>query len=598
MKIKYIDGQRLSRAILAGAKRIFQRTDYLNEINFFPVPDADTGSNISSTFQSIVHGLSRNSDKGVKNTTKVAANAALIGAHGNSGVIFAQFFYGLYKEMDDCRILTTEKFGIAAKNSVHYVYDALSDPKDGTIISVIRDWAEGVYHKRKKERDFVELWKHGIQVARQSLEKTRDKIESRAIEVVDAGAQGFVDFLEGIYKFISKGRIKDLDREIEKVPDFKAEVDDHAVDNIEDISYRYCTEFLIKGHDLEAKNIQHRLQNYGDSIVVAGAGNIARIHIHTDHPENVLENISQSATEIAEQKVDDMKMQYIDSNTTHPRIALVSDTACNLPRSIIDKYNIHLIPFNVILQNTKYLDGYTISKDQFYDRLKNNNILAKTSQPAPAYFKKMYTSLLKHYDAVLSIHLSSPTSGAYQAAKNSAKEFDERVQVVDSKNITVGEGLMVKKAAEMIEQGLAFKEIINRLKALRNNLQLFVSVPDVDTLMQSGRVSKAKGWLAKLLKVKPLITVNKAGVPVRSGKAFTRKGLQKKLTTLVEEFLKDKRNCEFMIAHADAPETAQFYAEFIKNNYDVDNVEIVHAAPVLASHTGLGSAGIGVYWED
>ena len=291
-------------------------------------------------------------------------------------------------------------------------------------------------------------------------------------------------------------------------------------------------------------------------------------------------------------------MQYIDSNTAHPRIALVSDTACNLPQSIIDKYNIHLIPFNVILQDTKYLDGYTISKDQFYDRLKNNNILAKTSQPAPAYFKKMYTSLLKHYDAVLSIHLSSPTSGAYQAAKNSAKEFDERVQVVDSKNITVGEGLMVKKAAEMIEQGLAFKEIIDRLEALRNNLQLFVSVPDVDTLMQSGRVSKAKGWLAKLLKIKPLITVNKAGVPVRSGKAFTRKGLQKKLTTLVEEFLKDKRNCEFMIAHANAPETAQFYAEFIKNNYDVDNVEIVHAAPVLASHTGLGSAGIGVYWED
>ena len=291
MKIKYIDGQRLSRAILAGAKRIFQRTDYLNEINFFPVPDADTGSNISSTFQSIVHGLSRNFDKGVKNTTKVAANAALIGAHGNSGVIFAQFFYGLYKEMDDCRTLTTEKFGIAAKNSVHYVYDALSDPKDGTIISVIRDWAEGVYHQRKKERDFVELWKHGIQVARQSLEKTRDKIESRAIEVVDAGAQGFVDFLEGIYKFISKGKIRDLENEIEKVPDFKTEIDDRALENIEDITYRYCTEFLIKGYDLDAKDIQHRLKSYGDSIVVAGAGNIARIHIHTDHPEKVLENI-------------------------------------------------------------------------------------------------------------------------------------------------------------------------------------------------------------------------------------------------------------------------------------------------------------------
>ncbi|MCF7885846.1 MAG: DegV family EDD domain-containing protein [Candidatus Marinimicrobia bacterium] len=598
MKIKYIDGHRLSRAIVAGAKRVFQRTDYLNKINFFPVPDADTGSNISSTFQSIVNELYKEKTRCVKNTTKVAANAALIGAHGNSGVIFAQFFYGLYNEMDDCNVLTTEKFGAAAKRSVHYVYEALSEPKDGTIISVIRDWAEGVYSHSKKKRDFVELWEYGMIVAKKSLEKTRERIESKAIEVVDAGAQGFVDFLEGIYKFISKGRIKDLTQEIAQIPDFSADIDDHTAESLKDIDYRYCTEFLIKGASLETNQLRARLHGLGDSIVAAGSKSISRVHIHTDRPDKVMEKISRQSTEIVEQKVDDMKTQYIDSNTSHSKIALVADTACNLPQNIIDKYNIHIIPFNVIFGNEKFLDTLTISQDQFYVKMKKKGARAKTSQPSPGYFKKMYKSLLNHYETVISIHLAKPVSGAFQAAQNSASEFGDKVQVIDSKNITIGEGLLVKRVAQMISDGKSFDDIINTIPEIRENIQLFVSVPDVDTLMRSGRVSKAKGVLAKLFKIKPIITLDKNGVPIRSDKAFTKAGLKKKLLDFMNNYLKDKKNPEFMVAHVDTPETAQYYADFIKKNYYQNEVEIVHGSPVLASHTGLGTAAIGVSWED
>lgn len=597
MKIKYIDGKRLSRAIMAGAKRVFQRTDHLNKINFFPVPDADTGSNISSTFKSIVNGLNQDPDDRVKTTSKVAADAALLGAHGNSGVIFAQFFYGVYKEMEDSHVLTTEKFGKAVKNSVHYVYDALSEPKDGTIISVIRDWANGIYKHRKEKQDFVELWKHGIEVAQESLESTRERIESRAVEVVDAGAQGFVDFLEGIYKFISKGKIKELDSDIERVPDFNVEADDHSAESLKEINFRYCTEFLIKGENLNTNQIKVSLENIGDSIVVAGSDNIARIHVHTNQPSEAMEIVSASAQEIAEQKVDDMKIEYIDGNTEHGEIALVTDTACNLPQHIIDKYNIHQIPFNVILKGTKFLDTFTLSKEHFYKRMNQTEQLSKTSQPSPALFKKMYKFLLKHYKSVISIHLSSPLSGAFQAAQNSASEFDGKVKVIDSKNLTVAEGLLVEKAAQMIEKGHDTDTIIQQLETGRDNLQLFVSVPDIKTLMKSGRVSKAKSFLAKIFNIKPILKIDKEGKPVHGDKAFTKAGLPKKLTSLVEKDLEGKKNLKFLIAHADALETAQFYAEFIQEKYNKD-VEIVEAAPVLASHTGLGTAAIGVLWED
>mgnify|MGYP006277343285 CR=1 FL=1 len=598
MKIKYVDGKRLARAIHAGAQRIFQRTDHLNEINFFPVPDADTGSNISSTFQSIVNKLSTDSQTCVKNTSKIAANAALIGAHGNSGVIFAQFFYGLYQEMEDCRALTTEKFGSAVKNSVNYVYNALSEPKDGTIISVIRDWANGVYKHSKTKQDFVELWHHGMQIAKKSLEDTRERFESQAVEVVDAGAQGFVDFLDGIYKFISRGKIKELTNQLDRIPDFTAEVDDHVVEKMEDIKYRYCTEFLFKNCQLDTQGLKTKLKNFGDSIVIAGASEISRIHIHTDVPHKVMRSISQISSEIIEQKVDDMKMQYIDSNTRHSDIALVTDTAANLPQKLIDKYNIHVIPFNVIFGQDKFLDTLTIDNKQFYNKMKKRNAQARTSQPSPAHFRKMYSSLLKHYKKIISIHLAGTVSGAYQAAKSSASEFGDRIKVIDSKNITVSEGLLVLQIAKMIRGGKNIDEIINKIDNIRNNLQLFVSVPDVDTLMRSGRVSKAKGLLAKLLKIKPIITLDESGLPVRSDKAFTRAGLETKLINYMDQYLQDKRNCKFMVAHVNSPETAEHYAEYIRNNYNQEDVEIVHGAPVLASHTGLGTAAIGVYWEE
>ena len=268
MKIRYIDGNRFTRAIIAGGSRIFDRQDYLNKINVFPIPDCDAGSNMASTMRAVIESISDLSLSSVSELSTTVAESALSGARGNSGVILAQYFYGLAHEIGDEIKLSTERFGNAVKNAVHYAYEALTNPKEGTILTVIKDWAENVYNYRYRRTDFVELFDYALTAAKQSLEKTTEKLEVlKSSGVVDAGAQGFVYLLEGITHFISKGRIKDLKNIVSPKIREVAHTDIVA----DDIKYQYCTECLIMGDNIDLKYLRKRINHLGESIVLAGS---------------------------------------------------------------------------------------------------------------------------------------------------------------------------------------------------------------------------------------------------------------------------------------------------------------------------------------
>jgi len=267
---------------MAGAKRIFDRQEYLNKINVFPIPDADTGTNMASTLSAIVDSISNQTSNSINNITTKVADSALLGAQGNSGVIFAQFFYGLSMGIADDVKISTEKFGNAVLTAISSAHDALSHPLEGTIISVIKDWGESVYNNRKTTRDFVELLNNSLKAARISLEETRTKLEiMRKANVVDAGAQGFVDFIEGVIHFISKGKIGELQKY--QTPDLK-EIS-HPDLSLEEIKYRYCTECLIQGDHINIKDLRQKIEEYGDSVVLA--------YYYSKRPKTCTGNIEQ-----------------------------------------------------------------------------------------------------------------------------------------------------------------------------------------------------------------------------------------------------------------------------------------------------------------
>src|SRR6056297_2480398 len=366
--INILTGRNLYYIFLAGAHKIIEHQKELNDINVFPVPDADTGSNLASTIRSIIDKI--RPDKSYKETADSIANAALDGARGNSGVIFAQFLYRTSNETCDCQVMSIEKFAQSVKNAVDYIYEAIAEPVEGTMLTVIREWAEHIYSSKEKVKDFQELLFDSYQVAKKSLAETTNKLKILAkSNVVDAGAKGFVLFLEGILELNFDDSIS------------------HQT-----LTYRYCTEALIKAEKIDKTELRNVIKPFGDSLVIAGSEKMVRIHIHTDQPQKLFNAVKDFGV-MTYQKADDMYRQYEVAHKRKHRIALVTDSACDLSPDLIDFHQIHFIPINIFIGENHYLDKVTMLPENFYDLVDENREFAKTSQPNEKAFENLYAYL-------------------------------------------------------------------------------------------------------------------------------------------------------------------------------------------------------------
>jgi len=595
MKIKYIDGKRFSLGIRAGTKRVVDHQDYLNEINVFPVPDADTGTNMASTLRTVVENLQEKTPVDIDQSSKQIADSALEGARGNSGVILAQFFYGLYKGLGKLKKINTEQFAKAAKSAKEHAYEALSKPKEGTILTVIKDWAENVHENSKTIRDFEELLGRSLEVAKRSLENTRNKLEAlKSAGVVDSGAQGFVYLLEGITHFIKRGRARDLAQ-----PD-QVKTGSVAATEIlpENITYRFCTECLIEGKSINIPEIRSKIDSMGDSIVVAGSPEKARLHIHSNEPAKVFAIVRKYGN-LTQQKADDMLKQFNISHSKHPSIALVADSACDLPQEIIDKYHIYIIPVRISFGQSTYIDKVTITPEYFYQMLESEPHHPKTSQPPPIDFTNAFGFVLSHYESIIAIHLPSVASGTLQSALNAAKQFPgKKITVIDARSLSITFGMVVQKAAELIYSGKSHDEVVAIVDKYPPKTQVFVSIPNLKYLVRGGRVSKAKGLLAKFLNIKPILKLNELGMPVHYSKSFSNIGGMKKVLKFATSLAREKKNPRFIVAHANNPKIARFLRRKLFREFGMNDIKILPIAPVLGAHVGNGAAAIGLSWSE
>ena len=408
-----LDGKRLYYSFLAGAQRIFDHQGFLNKINVFPVRDADTGTNLASTMRSIVDTFIPTDNITV--TANALADAALVGARGNSGIIFAQFLYGFSTEFKDEETIDVERFSAALEKGVTYSYDALSNPVEGTMITVIREWAEDIVKLKDKVQDFNQLIIQSYDKAKQALLDTPKKLEVLAkANVVDAGGRGFVYFLEGMIDFFKHGELKKIlgARNVIKVQG----VDE--VHNFEDMNYRYCTEAMIVSENIEREVLRNKIEHMGDSIVLAGSPNKMRLHIHTDSPEEVFSKLSSFGS-ITFQKVDDMQMQMEIAMDRKHSIALLTDSTSDLPQEFIEKHQVHVVPLSVHFGDTYYLDRVTLTPERFYKMLDTSEFYPSTAQPTFKDFSNKYNYLGTHYDSIIGVHISEALSGT---CSNSCKD--------------------------------------------------------------------------------------------------------------------------------------------------------------------------------
>ncbi len=430
-KISYLDGRRLKRALIAGAKRVITFREQLNKINVFPVPDSDTGTNMAGTLQSIVQALSRVSDRSVAVVTRTAADSALLGARGNSGTILAQFFHGMAEELKSHATVNTKAFGTAVSNAVNYAYRAITVPAEGTILTVLRHWSERVTETCRKTTDFAKLLGDSLHAAKMSLLATRDRLPSlKKAGVVDAGAQGFVHLIEGITHFIDVGNIREVEEtEIDPIVETEGPSSFDA-----EITFRYCTECMIDGTAIDQDRLRAQLLPLGDSLIIAGSNTRTKMHIHTDEPPMVFE-IARSFGRISAHKAEDMRKQHESAHAAHADVAIVIDSACDLPEDLAAKPFIQMVPLQVAFGEEIYVDKVSLTPALFYDLLRQRpDQFPTTSQPAPILYQKTYGFLADHYRGILVISLSGGLSGTYSSACTAANlaALDIPVRVVDS----------------------------------------------------------------------------------------------------------------------------------------------------------------------
>ena len=228
--------------------------------------------------------------------------------------------------------MTLKQFAESVIKTVSYVYGAVAHPVEGTMLTVIRDCADYIYSSRNKFSDFNNMISGSCEILKKSLLETTSKLAILGKNnVVDAGAKGFVLFFEGIMEFINTRNI----RELISARTVNASFEKYEEVFTEKMNFRYCTEAVIKDCRFDREMLLKTLEEYGDSVVVAGADKLRRIHLHTNNPADLFDNLRKAGT-ITFQKADDMIRHYQTANERKWNIALVTDSTCDLSQDLID----------------------------------------------------------------------------------------------------------------------------------------------------------------------------------------------------------------------------------------------------------------------
>jgi uncharacterized protein len=587
--VQFLTGPRLARALRAGALAVVREQETLNRINVFPVPDADTGANLASTLRAAAAALRTPHELTVGQTARAAADAALDGARGNSGAIFAQFLHGMAESIGTKVSVTTREFAAAVRRGADSAQQALAQPVEGTILSVLRAWATGLEEQTSRIHDFGDLLGRGLERAREALANTPKQLAVLAKHgVVDAGAQGFVYFLEGISTFFGDRMAANWRRAglslAQPTPFAAAHAD-------LDLTYRFCAEGLLSGDRLDRKAIGRMVAPLGGSLVIAGGGSRLRVHIHTNEPRRLMAALAEVGT-VERTKIDDMVLQQLAAREA--TLALVTDSSCDMPEAEAHAIGLVRVPFAISFGEEEFLDGVDMTPPQFYRRLATTKEVPRTSQPAVGDFMTTFRRLLENHEGVISLHVSAGLSGTYQAALAAARQVDgDRIRVVDTRQVSVGLGLVAEAVGEAITAGRSLDEAAAIANAVSREVKLFASFATLDLAVRGGRLSASQARVATVFGLNPLITVGEDGKAAKAGVclgfAASLRGIVKRVGSWA-----DGRTVRLMVTHASAVGAAEYVAERLCSRFGVSDIPIVDLTAVLACHVGPGAVAVAV----
>ena len=304
MKYQKINGHDFYNMVVNASNRLLEESDFVNALNVFPVPDGDTGTNMSMTFKAAVKEIENLNSESIGETSKKLAKGALMGARGNSGVILSQILRGISKGLEGKTEVDGRDLAVAFEEGSKAAYKAVMRPTEGTILSVIRAAAESVTNV--EESNVIAVMETVVTNAKIMLDKTPDLLPAlKKAKVVDSGGMGLYIILQGMLDALKN----DIKAEIKDVTVKSAGATGAASTEDIDIKFGYCTEFIIVGDASKAKEFQDKIEDLGDSMIVVGYEDVIKVHIHTNDPGKVLSNAVQYG-ELSKIKIDNMREEH------------------------------------------------------------------------------------------------------------------------------------------------------------------------------------------------------------------------------------------------------------------------------------------------
>ncbi len=304
--IQCIDGKKFRDMFVSGANNLQNNKDLVDKLNVFPVPDGDTGTNMSLTISYAIKELAKVQNDDITDIGKSLSKGSLMGARGNSGVILSQIIRGIAKSIEGKETLNVVDFANALKNGSDTAYKAVIKPIEGTILTVVRESGEYAVEVANADMDMIEFLELVVKKANESLDRTPELLKAlKEAGVVDSGGKGLVLIYEGMLSSLKGNDIES----IEGGTSSNVEVNVEQNVSSEDIKFQYCTEFILESDKIDDAAVRDIYMKFGDSLAVVGDEGVIKVHVHTNDPGLAIQEALKYG-QLLTIKVENMKLQH------------------------------------------------------------------------------------------------------------------------------------------------------------------------------------------------------------------------------------------------------------------------------------------------
>lgn len=450
----------LRKMILLSCERVEEQKEEINKINVFPVPDQDTGTNLSKTLFGIKEAIEGKEFSNLKDFSDAILDGALTMAQGNAGIIYTGFLAGFLPALGNENSITAEKLSLGFKEGLKRAISSIQDPQEGTILDVIEATSKSIEEEVSQEKNIAVLFRNATEKARQALIDTQEKMEVlKKANVVDAGGLGFLIILESYLDALDEKKDSTI-----ALPQKEEKASEKVKRFIQTVNNRFEIVALIFGPKFSVEEIKAKLKGFGDSIDIVQIGDKVKVHIHTDLTEEVKE-IMRGIGRIENMRVEDMiKEAAGEESVKDVSVGIIVDEFVDLTLKIKQRYGIEVVE--------KEDDLEQILKAQ-----------------------------LKKFRRVLVITSSSRTSSNYQTAMDIRSNLENplKAYMLDSLNISSGQSLLVLKIIEFIKEQRDVRDMIAKLHREVHNIHTYIFLSNIKD--QFKRRERAR-WLKKLQKNK------------------------------------------------------------------------------------------------